>query len=145
MTKRLQIPFLLFVALILLCATTAHSTRNPKSLRADRYYLRVSSCDDGGRAYINGTMVVDVGFDEDSNWLDITQDLVKDDNKIKFEVKNKTGAITYSFQVKKNESMIYEESCGTVKVVGCENNRAFRIGVARAFTYLIKKPAQRTP
>ncbi len=83
--------------------------------------------------------MVDVGFDEDSNWLDITEDLKRSRNRIRFEVKNKTGAITYIFQVKRNDTIIYDQSCGTVKVVGCENNRAFRVGIARRFTYLIPR------
>lgn len=106
---------------------------------ADRYYIRVHSCDDGGRAYINDTQVIDVGFDEDSNWLEVTEDLAKGNNEIKFEAINKTGAITYVFQVKKNNRMVFERACGTVAVIGCENNRAFRVGVAREFTYAINK------
>jgi hypothetical protein len=106
---------------------------------ADRYYIRVTGCDDGGRAYLNKTQVVDVGFGEDSRWLDITDDLTKKDNKIKFEVVNKTGAITYLFQVRKNNTLVYNQSCGTAGVAGCEDNRAFRLGVAREFTYTIDK------
>jgi hypothetical protein len=103
----------------------------------DRFFVRVSACDDGGRAYVNGTKIVDVGFGENSDWLDVTQDLVKAKNKIKFEVINKTGAITYLIQVRKNNSIVYEQACGQVAVLGCESNRAFRVGVAREFTYSI--------
>ncbi len=81
---------------------------------ADRYYVRVHSCDDGGRAYVNDTQVIDVGFNEDSNWLEITEDLAKGNNEVKFEVINKTGAITYVFQVKKNNRMVFERACGRV-------------------------------
>jgi hypothetical protein len=105
--------------------------------KGDRYYVRISGCDDGGKAYINNTLVVDVGFDEDSNWLDVTEDLNKKRNEIKFRAINRTGAITYIFQVKKNNIIVYEEACGEAKVNGCENNRAFRVGVAREFTYKI--------
>lgn len=102
---------------------------------ADRYYIRVDGCDDGGRAYVNGTQMVEVGFNETSDWLDVTEDLNQKDNKIKFEVVNKTGAITYIFQVRKNATVIYDQSCGVAAFYGCENNRAFRIGVAREFTF----------
>jgi hypothetical protein len=97
----------------------------------------VSGCDDGGRAYLNSKLVVDVGFDEDSNWLDITEDVAQGKDEIKFEVINKTGAITYVFQVKKNDTIIFEQACGKAKEMGCENNRAFRVGKARKFTYTI--------
>jgi hypothetical protein len=133
---------LFFIAFIFICvaASSGQQISNiSKSPEVDRYYLRVSSCDDGGRAYVNGTLMVNVGFNEDSNWLDITEDLVKDKNKIKFEVVNKTGAITYLLEVKKNETIVYREACGQVQILGCENNRAFRVGVARSFTYIINQ------
>jgi hypothetical protein len=109
------------------------------SVKADRYYVRVSGCDDGGRAYLNNNLVVDVGFDEDSNWLDITEDVAQGKDEIKFEVINRTGAITYVFQVRKNDTIVFEQACGKAKEIGCENNRAFRVGKARKFTYAIRR------
>ncbi|MEK6337200.1 MAG: hypothetical protein AABM67_19945 [Acidobacteriota bacterium] len=106
---------------------------------SNRYYVRVSGCDDGGKAYLNNRLIVGVGFDEDSNWLDITEDLARGKGEIKFEVLNKTGAITYLFQVKKNDTIVFEETCGKARVVGCENNRAFPVGTLRQFTYTIRK------
>lgn len=111
----------------------------PNLWAADRYYVRVRSCDDGGKAFVNENEVINVAYNEDSTWLDITDDLAKGPNDIKFEVTNKTGAIAYVFQVKKNNRIVFTRSCGTVNVIGCENNRAFRIGVAREFTYALKK------
>ena len=107
--------------------------------KADRYYVRVSGCDDGGRVYLNNNLIVDVGFDEDSNWLDITEDVAQGKDEIKFEVINRTGAITYLFQVKKNDTIVFEQACGKVKELGCENNRAFPVGTARKFTYSIRR------
>jgi hypothetical protein len=109
----------------------------PPPVKTDRYYLRVSGCDDRGRAYLNNQMIVDVGFDEDSNWLDITEAVVRGRDEIRFEVVNTTGAITYVFQVRKNDTMVFEQACGKAREVGCENNRAFRVGIARQFTYAI--------
>jgi hypothetical protein len=123
----------------LLVISVKQSVEGSPAMHADRYYLRVSGCDDGGRAYLNNNLIVDVGFDEDSNWLDITEDVVKGKDEIKFEVVNRTGAITYLFQVKKNDTIIFEQACGKVKEIGCENNRAFRVGKARKFTYTIRR------
>jgi hypothetical protein len=128
---------LLLIAGSLLAISAKQSVEGSTPVKADRYYLRVSGCDDGGRAYLNNSLVVDVGFDEDSNWLDITEDVAQGKDEIKFEVINRTGAITYVFQVKKNETIIFERACGKVKEIGCENNRAFRVGKARRFTYTI--------
>lgn len=130
---------LLLVAGGLLAISVKQSVEGSPSMKADRYYVRVSGCDDGGRAYLNNNLIVDVGFDEDSNWLDITEDVAQGKDEIKFEAINRTGAITYVFQVKKNDTIIFEQACGKVKEIGCENNRAFRVGKARKFTYTIRR------
>ncbi len=133
---RFVLPVLL-IAGSMLAISVKQSAGSSAPVNAGRYYLRVSGCDDGGRAYLNGKLVVDVGFNEDSNWLDITEDVAQGKDEIKFEVINKTGAITYVFQVKKNDTIVFEQACGKVKEIGCENNRAFRVGTARKFTYTI--------
>lgn len=138
-TVRGGVLLLLLIAGSLLAISVKQSVEGSPPLKADRYYLRVSGCDDGGRAYLNNNLVVDVGFDEDSNWLDITEDVAQGKDEIKFEVINKTGAITYLFQVKKNETIVFEQACGKVKEIGCEHNRAFRVGTARKFTYPIRR------
>src|SRR5215213_2533226 len=127
------------VLLVILIAggIVVFSIEGSPRVEADKYYVRVSGCDDGGRAYLDDQLIVDVGFDEDSNWLDITEDVARGKDEIKFEVINKTGAITYVFQVKKNDTMVFEQACGKAKEVGCENNRAFRVGKARKFTYTV--------
>jgi hypothetical protein len=135
-----RLGFLLFlIAGSLLAISLKQSVAGSSSMKADRYYLRVSGCDDGGRAYLNNKLIVDVGFAEDSNWLDITEDAAQGKGEIKFEVINKTGAITYVFQIKKNDTIVFEQACGQVKEIGCENNRAFRVGKARKFTYTIRR------
>jgi hypothetical protein len=136
--RRFVLPLLL-LAVSILVIPVKQSVANSPPVKADKYYVRVSGCDDGGKAYLNNRLVVDVGFDEDSNWLDITEDVAHGKDEIKFEVINKTGAITYVFQVKKNDTIIFEQACGKIKEIGCENNRAFRVGKARKFTYTIRK------
>ncbi len=132
--RRLVLPALLIVGCLVVIAV-----KGSPGVNADKYYLRVSGCDDGGRAYLDDQLIVDVGFDEDSNWLDITEDVARGKDEIKFEVINKTGAITYVFQVKKNDTIVFEQACGKAKETGCENNRAFRVGKARKFTYAIRR------
>jgi hypothetical protein len=136
--RRLILLLLLFAG-SLLAISVKQSVEGSSPVKADRYYLRVSGCDDGGRAYLNNKLIVNVGLDEDSNWLDITDDVAQGKGEIKFEVINKTGAITYVFQVKKNDTIVFEQACGKVKEIGCENNRAFRVGKTRKFTYTIHR------
>jgi hypothetical protein len=132
---RSAITLIALVILVLLIAPGGNALESSSPPSADRIYMRVSGCDDGCKAFIDGTLYIDVGFAEDSNWLDITEDVANGKRDIRFKVINKTGAITYVFQVRKNNSMIYEQACGTAKVIGCENNRAFRVGIAREFAY----------
>ncbi|MEO6393843.1 MAG: hypothetical protein ABIP75_18465 [Pyrinomonadaceae bacterium] len=132
------LPLLLLILILLGSGFNGHARRGVRSDN-DRYFIRVSSCDDGGRAFINGVQVVEVGFADDSNWLDITPDLTKKKNEIKFQVINKTGAITYRFLVRRNDQIVFDQTCGTIAVVGCEDNRAFKIGTAREFTYRIER------
>lgn len=85
--------FMLLLLLItgsLLAVSVKQSVAGSTPVKAVRYYLRVSGCDDRGKAYLNNQLIVDVGFDEDSNWLDITEDVAQGRDKIKFEVVNMT-------------------------------------------------------
>jgi hypothetical protein len=127
------------VLMVLAVAPVRYAAAGSLPGDGDRYLIRVTGCDDGGRAYLNGTKIVEVGFGEDSNWLDITPDLVARKNQLTFQVVNKTGAITYRFQVRKNGEMIYDQNCGVAGTIGCEENRAFRVGVARAFVFKIER------
>ena len=127
------------VLLVLFIAGSVLIISGSTRVNADRYYVRVSGCDDGCRAYLDGQLIVDVGFDEDSDWLDITEDVARGKDEVRFEVINRTGAITYIFQVRKNDAIVFEEACGKAKEIGCENNRAFRVGKARKFTYTIHR------
>src|SRR4051812_23880417 len=56
----------------------------PKS--PDYFYVRVFNCDDGGRAFLNDTLVTEVGFGDDSGWINVTDRLKPGLNKITFQV-----------------------------------------------------------
>ena len=133
------VAFSLLFSILLLGEAKDVIARPLSDAPSDRYYIRVSKCDDGARAYVNGVLMVDVGFDEDSNWLDITESLRRGRNHIIFKVLNKTGAITYLFQIRKNNSIVFEQTCGTARVIGCQNNRAYPVGVAARFTATIRR------
>jgi hypothetical protein len=97
-------------------------------------YVRVSNCDDGGRAILNDMLVTEVGFGEDSGWVNVSSQLRSGGNRIKFQVLNDVGAITYGFQVRKNEEILFDVACGEHHKYGCEGNRQdFPIGIAREF------------
>lgn len=104
-----------------------------------KYFVRLFNCDDGCTARLNdgpsnSNEFFKAGFGEDSGWIDITSVVRAGENKITFAVNNQGGAIAYGFQLRKNETMLVNESCGRVGVVGCENNRRYPVGVAREFS-----------
>lgn len=104
----------------------------------DRYFVRAFNCDDGGRAFVNGTMVAEVGFGDDSGWIEVTRHLVAGENFFKLQVINDGGAITYGFQVSRNDALIFNSTCGTHHQFGCENNRQnFPVGVAREIPFSV--------
>jgi hypothetical protein len=121
--------------------TSIPPQNNATQRSKDRYTVRVFNCDDGGRALVNGGLVTETGFGDDSGWIDITERLDSRDNSIKFQVINNVGAITYGFQVRKNGSIIFERECGTHHRYGCEDNRQdFPIGIAREFDFNVPFP-----
>src|SRR5262245_3363181 len=95
--------------------------------KADRYSVRLSNCDDGGEAYVNGILVGQVGFGGDSGPIDITDRLKPGDNTIEFHVVNTGGTITYTFEVMKNDVTIFRPTCGFHHQEGCENNRGYPV------------------
>jgi hypothetical protein len=111
-----------------------------------RYFLRLFNCDDYCSADLNGNFLDMIGFSADSNWLDLTEGLQEGRNRIKLSVNNQTGAIAYGFQIRKNESVVFEQICGRVGIMGCDNNRNFPTGIAREFSYEVRmSPGEARP
>lgn len=105
----------------------------------DRWELRVFNSDDVGRARLNGAAVVSVGFMQDSGWRDVTASLLPGANRVVFDVENTGGGVAYGFEIRRNGALVYQRSCGTAGVVGCDNNRMFPAGIAYSFAYDIVK------
>jgi len=112
----------------------------PDSSQMERYFIRAFNCDDGGRAFVNGTLVATVGFGDDSGWVDVTRFLRHGRNSIKFQVINEIGAITYGFQVRRDQAILFNTSCGVHHQYGCEGNRDFPVGVARELSFDLIQP-----
>jgi hypothetical protein len=102
----------------------------------DKYSIRLFNCDDGCRALIGDKVILETGFGQDSGWL---TDPGAQSGKLRFQVINQQGAITYGFQVRKGQKIVFEEICGTSRVRGCENDRDFSAGMVREFTYELVK------
>jgi hypothetical protein len=122
-------------------ASTVPSQKSKPPQPKDRYAIRIFNCDDAGRALLNGRIVADVGFGDDSGWIDVTEQLEPGINNVRFQVINKEGAITYGFQVRKNSSIAFTQECGIHHRIGCEDNRQdFPAGVSKEFNFNISFP-----
>lgn len=111
-----------------------------------RYFLRLYNCDSRCAARLNDNVIASSGFAQDAGWMDITCLLRQGVNRIYFEVhKDSVGAITYGFDLRENETLLFQKTCGRAGTIGCENNRVYPItpGAARQFTYdLTVSPAE---
>lgn len=109
-----------------------------------RYYLRLFNCDDSCTADVNDGVVSSTRFATDGGWIDFTDTLEDGRNQIKLSVENQGRAIAYGFQVRKNQTMLFEQICGRAGIAGCQNNRSFPTGIARQITHEIQiSPAER--
>lgn len=103
----------------------------------DRYYIRVYNVDDYGYAYVNTKWVAFQTYATDSGWIDVTDDLRQGRNTITFNNNNLEHHWTYGFAVKRNSTVIYDESCGTAGDAGyiaCDwNNTVPGYTVSRSF------------
>ena len=114
-------------------APSATSSTTP----APRWSLRLFNCDDACRAFINGGFVREIGLGGDTGNLDISRELRAGPNEIAFELVNAHGGIAYGFQVLRDDSIVYQEICGLVFRVGCQDDQRFPPGVAARFTYTV--------
>lgn len=102
----------------------------------DRYFVRLSNCDDSCIARINDQDIGTTGFGQDSGWIELDRKIQPGVNRIRFLVFNSRGAIAYAFQVRKNDTVVFEKVCGQAGRYGCENERVFpNNSLARTFTY----------
>lgn len=64
-----------------------------------------------------------IGFGEDSGWIEITGNLTRGDNIIEFTNENgHEGEWAYGFELKRDDSIIWSDSCGTAGSLGCNYN-----------------------
>jgi hypothetical protein len=108
------------------------------------YWVRVFNCDDGCRAYVDGRIVADIGFAQDTGWIDISNRLGSGAAKLKVQVINNAGGIAYGIQVRVNTTLVVNQVCGRAGAIGCDNNAVLPAGVAREFSYTILPGADST-
>jgi hypothetical protein len=93
-----------------------------------KIYLRIYNIDDQGKAYLNGNLLTKVNYGGDTDWIDITQQLIKGRNIFRFTLYNEGGGWAYGFAVKKGREIIWKIECGKAGYIGCNDNDQ-RIGL----------------
>jgi hypothetical protein len=101
--------------------------------------VRLFNCDDICRVSLNGAPVGEVGIGQDTGLLDVTERLRPGANDVTFELVNAHGGITYGFEVRVGDALVFQETCGLVFRGGCEDARKFPPGVVRRFTYVLAR------
>lgn len=119
----------------------------PKYIPIDpkaQYAIKVYNCDDLCQVFVNDQEIPisEVRQGEESRSIDITKFLVNRETKIRFQVVNIGGFITYGFQIRKNNDtdLIAELKCGLVNLIGCDKVKDPQIGVAAEFLYVLTQP-----
>jgi hypothetical protein len=99
--------------------------------------LRLSNCDDECHAHVNGVRVATVGLGRDSGPVELAPFLREGRNEIAFELVNLRAGITYTFEVRAGEEVLFRETCGVVHDRGCDDDRRYPPGPARRFVYTL--------
>jgi hypothetical protein len=120
-------------------STAAPPAAPPQAPPPPPVTVRLFNNDDAGRAFVGGTLVREVGLGEDTGPLDVTLLLSPGPNEIAFELVNAHGGISYGFEVRLGDAIVFQETCGIVFRAGCENDRKFPPGVIRRFTYVVQR------
>jgi hypothetical protein len=100
--------------------------------------VRVFNSDDVGRVLLNGQVLFEMGLGQDSGAVDVTSKLAPGANEVVFELVNAHGAISYGFEVRQGEAIVFQETCGLVLRVGCEDDRRFPSGIVRRYVYTLQ-------
>ncbi|MCX9084615.1 MAG: hypothetical protein OIN87_07460 [Candidatus Methanoperedens sp.] len=88
-----------------------------------RYYVHIYNADDIAKVKVNGHTVATIGLDQDSGWIEITEHLFEGDNTIELTDENGIGnGWAYGFDLRRDESIIWSDSCGNAGSAGCEYN-----------------------
>jgi hypothetical protein len=147
--KSKTVPFLAGLGVGVGAAVTAHALSGggptpatpPSSQSAlGSSSIRLYNCDDIGRASLNGVPIVEIGLGQDTGRIDLTRALQPGPNELVFELYNDHGPITYGFEVRRADAIVFQETCGIVNQAGCENGRSFERGVVRRFTFILQGP-----
>ncbi len=97
-------------------------TPSPSPYYSSRWYVRMYNIDDVGTAMVNGSTAATTSYGGDSGFVDITKMIHTGDNSINFKLHNNVGGYTWGFQIKKDNTIVFDEKAGTAGSYGANNN-----------------------
>ena len=105
---------------------------------AVQWYVRTFQCDDRCEVYLNGSLVSRSDINEDSGWINITKRLRSGINRVKFEVINTGSGVAYHIQVRRDNTITFDASCGEIYRYGCDSNTIYPTGSIYSHYYTIR-------
>lgn len=126
---RLFFPVICFVSLIMITNIAANSVEIPSVDKQiilgpiegyHKYYIHIYNVDDIAKMKLNGQLIATINFENDSRWIEITKYLLEGDNTIELTEENGPDGWAYGFDLKRDESIIWSDSCGMAGSDGCE-------------------------
>ena len=97
------------------------------------YQARLYNCDDSCSLYVNGSLVLETGLNDDTGWQSVNFPVrANGENQVTLVVPNKTGGYTYGAQIYNNKgNYVFKRECGVTFKRGCNGNSqetgAFRV------------------
>ncbi|OGH60389.1 MAG: hypothetical protein A3G34_10130 [Candidatus Lindowbacteria bacterium RIFCSPLOWO2_12_FULL_62_27] len=108
----------------------------PERVMTDPLYVRAYNVDDFATITVNGTDIVEAGYQEETGWIPINDYLVKGDNHIRFALTNSAGGWTFGFELKLKDTLLWKDECGQAGSRSCA--RPPGTTVAYEYDYVFK-------
>lgn len=93
--------------------------RQNKPPPATKWTVELFNIDDIAKVWVNDTQVLQCGFTRTCR-LTLSDHFTVGKNTVRLEFGNRFGFWTYGYEVKKNQTMMYNAKCGQVWVFGCD-------------------------
>jgi TonB family protein len=118
---------------------SSRSSPTQPAVDCETLYLRLYNVDDQLQASItnvavNSETILSASEREDTGFVDIGSRTRPGINSLSLKLTNYRGGYTYGYQLRSKSRIIDQMSCGSVGVVGCNNND-FRLGVVFTHTF----------
>lgn len=84
--------------------------------------IRLYNTDDHGLAGLNGAIITETNFEEDSGWVDISDQMLPGDNILYFGTWNEGSGYTWGFSVSYNGQLVWDNTQGQKGVTGAYND-----------------------